>query len=233
MAGRTRANPLALAVLGLLYERPMHPYEMSSTLRERRKEDSIKLNYGSLYSVVESLQKRGLITARETVREGRRPERTVYEITEAGTTEMTDWLSDLLARPVKEFTQFEAALSLMPIFGPDEVVTLLETRLRSLREQRLAYDHGTASAPANFPRLFLIEAEFKYALLRTEIEFVSALLDELRAGTFEGVALWRRMHELRGEGHSPEAVEQLLAEEFKEELSWLSELSDTQRPEQG
>ncbi|PXY25098.1 PadR family transcriptional regulator [Prauserella sp. PE36] len=233
MAGRTRANPLALAVLCLLYERPMHPYEMSSTLRERHKEDSIKLNYGSLYSVVESLRKRGLITARETVREGRRPERTVYAITEAGSTEMTDWLSDLLSRPAKEFTQFEAALSLMPIFGPDEVINLLETRLRSLRQQQRAHDQSNAWAPPNFPRLFLIEMEFKYALLRTEIEFVSALLDELRSGTFEGIALWRRMHELREEGRTPEAVDEVLAEEFKEELSWLSELSDTQRPEQG
>ena len=62
----------------------MHPYEISTTLRSRGKEQSIKLNYGSLYSVVESLPKHGLIEPRETVREGRRPERTVYAITEAG-----------------------------------------------------------------------------------------------------------------------------------------------------
>ena len=84
MATPRMTNPLALAVLVLLYERPMHPYEMSTTLRERRKEDSIKLNYGSLYSVVASLQKPGLIEARETLREGNRPERTIYAISEPG-----------------------------------------------------------------------------------------------------------------------------------------------------
>src|SRR5215216_5637587 len=108
------SNPLALAVLSLLIERPMHPYEMSSTMRERVKEESIKLNYGSLYSVVDSLLRHGLIEVQETVREGRRPERTVYAVTDLGRTEFVDWLSELVAVPVKEFTQFEAALSLLP-----------------------------------------------------------------------------------------------------------------------
>src|SRR5947209_19661564 len=93
MATRRRvSNPLGLAVLGCLSERPMHPYEISTTLRTRGKERSIKLNYGSLYAVVESLQKHGLIASRETTRAGRRPERTVYEITDAGVGELEDWL---------------------------------------------------------------------------------------------------------------------------------------------
>ena len=83
MADRRRSisNPLALAVLACLHERPMHPYEMAATMRERGKEQSIKLNYGSLYTVVDSLAKHELITAVEARREGRRPgqlERIVY-----------------------------------------------------------------------------------------------------------------------------------------------------------
>src|SRR3954451_4289124 len=107
------SNPLALAVLALLEERPMHPYEMSTTLRERHKEDSIKLNYGSLYSVVASLLKYGLIAVQETVREGNRPERTIYTITRDGRAKMTGWLAELVSTPAREFTGFEAALSLM------------------------------------------------------------------------------------------------------------------------
>ena len=71
-------NLLALAVLALLFERPMHPYEMAGTLKKRRKEDSIKLRYGSLYTVIEQLVARELIAPEETSRDGRRPERTVY-----------------------------------------------------------------------------------------------------------------------------------------------------------
>src|SRR5437763_2663795 len=105
MATRRRvSNPLALAVLGCLSERPMHPYEISTTLRTRGKEQGIKLNYGSLYAVVESLQRHDLIQARETSRDGRRPERTVYEITAAGLEEFEDWLAELLSTPVRDFT---------------------------------------------------------------------------------------------------------------------------------
>src|SRR5688572_13214455 len=109
---RPVSNPLGLAVMALLQERPMHPYEMAATLRERVKEQSIKLNYGSLYTVVAALQRAGLIVARQTVREGARPERTVYALTEAGGRELRSWMRDLLSTPVKEYPHFEAALSL-------------------------------------------------------------------------------------------------------------------------
>src|SRR3712207_2175268 len=88
---RKVSNPLALAVMALLYERPMHPYEMVSTLRERAKHEAIKLRYSSLYSVVEALEREALISPRETIREGRRPERTIYGLTEAGRIEFLDW----------------------------------------------------------------------------------------------------------------------------------------------
>ena len=80
-------------MLTCLYERPMHPYEIGQTLRFRAKQESIRLNYGSLYGVVESLDRRRLIRAVETTREGKRPQRTVYEITDRGAVEMHEtWL---------------------------------------------------------------------------------------------------------------------------------------------
>ncbi|HEV2780064.1 MAG TPA: PadR family transcriptional regulator [Actinophytocola sp.] len=196
MAKRRMSNPLALAVLSLLVEKPMHPYEMSSTLRERAKEASIKLNYGSLYSVVESLQRHGFIEVHETVREGRRPERTVYEITEAGRTELVDWLSELFAVPVKEYTQFEAALSLMPVLSPDSVVRLLQTRRTRLEAEIV----GTQAvidemARQGLPYMFAIEADYVVELRRAELAFVERLITQISDGTFEGVDVWRRAHE--------------------------------------
>src|SRR5215831_16621691 len=125
---RRRTNPLALAVLSCLYEKPMHPYEVAQTLRTRAKQDSIRLNFGSLYNVVDGLAAAGMIEPVETIREGRRPERTVYAITDAGSRELTEWLSELLSVPVKEYLQFEAALSLIGALPPDEVGDLLEQR---------------------------------------------------------------------------------------------------------
>ncbi|MBB5787918.1 PadR family transcriptional regulator [Jiangella mangrovi] len=221
MAATRPSNPLALAVLVLLWERPMHPYEMSATLRERRKEDSIKVNYGSLYSVVESLMKRGLIEATETVREGRRPERTVYAITETGGRVMVDWLVELLSTPKKEFTQFEAALSLAGALPPDQVTELLGQRLRNLRFQQKAVEAMFEEARSvGLPRLFMIESEFTAALQAAEIAFVEQLLTELRDETLGGFAMWRRMHELRADGVAPDEIEAKIAAEFPDELAF-------------
>jgi DNA-binding PadR family transcriptional regulator len=227
MADARPSNPLALAVLVLLTERPMHPYQMSATLRERRKEDSIKINYGSLYSVVESLQKRGMIEARETVREGNRPERTVYVITETGHHVMVEWLSDLLSTPAKEFPQFEAALSLMPALPPDDVIALLEQRLE---RQRAALDTGrdmlSKAAAAGMPRIFAVEHEYELAMVATEVEFLTTLLTDLRAGTFGGLGGWRRLHELRAAGLSYDEIWRTIIHEFKEDYTWLESLDE-------
>src|ERR1700758_3861337 len=104
-------TPLALAVMNLLMEHPMHPYEMKAKMKERRHDQVIKLRGGSIYDTVERLEQGGFIQAQETSREGRRPEKTVYAITENGREEILAWLRELLAEPVNEYPQFGAALA--------------------------------------------------------------------------------------------------------------------------
>ena len=202
MTRRKVSNPLALEVLACLYERPMHPYEIASTLRERHKDESIKLNYGSLYSVVESLKTHALISDHETERQGNRPERTVYQITDAGRLELIDWLSELLCRPVKEFTQFEAGLSLMPVLPPKDVVALLEERCRRLVEELEQYQalRKLYSSGTRVPRLFLIEAEYRMMLREAELKWTRELIADISVGSLEGMDLWLKHHE--GVGHS-------------------------------
>jgi DNA-binding PadR family transcriptional regulator len=194
--GRATTNPLALAVLACLHERPMHPYEMASTMRERGKEHSIKLNYGSLYTVVDNLAKHGLIEAMEARREGRRPERTVYRLTGAGRARLDAWMSELLSTPVKEYPQFEAALALLPVLHPDTVIELLRLRVRALEkqiaEERIMLD---AAKRAGLPRLLLIESEYSLAIRDTELAWVRDLAGELAAGTLEGQDGWRQVLE--------------------------------------
>jgi DNA-binding PadR family transcriptional regulator len=198
MADRRRSisNPLALAVLACLHERPMHPYEMASTMRERGKEQSIKLNYGSLYTVVDSLAKNGLIEAMEATREGRRPERTVYRLTDAGRARLDSWMAELLAEPVKEYPQFEAALSLLPVLHPDTVLDLLRTRIRLLQmEIAQARTMIDTAHKARLPRLLLIEGEYHVAMRQAELSWVKQLAAELEAGTLEGQDGWRHVFE--------------------------------------
>jgi DNA-binding PadR family transcriptional regulator len=203
------SNPLALAVLALLFERPMHPYEMAATLKERHKEESIKLRYGSLYTVIDALVKRGDVVARATSRAGNRPERTVYELTPSGLDELRDWMRDLLRHPAKEFTQFEAGLSLLPVLPPEEAVSLLRDRALHLSgkvwqmEGQLAelaqHEIGAMTkqdlpgplARQKFPPLFVVESEFRLAMVRAELAFVTELVRSITEEGWGPVDVWR------------------------------------------
>ncbi|MCU1487235.1 MAG: transcriptional regulator, PadR-like family [Actinomycetia bacterium] len=200
MSERGRSNPLALAVLACLHEKPMHPYEVAQTLRIREKHESIKLNYGSLYSVIGSLEKRGLVVATETIREGRRPERTIYEITQDGERELVDWLSDLVAFPTKEYLRFEAALSLLGVLPPDDALALLRQRLdrlgHELRRQEASRQHGL---DLGLPRLFMVEGEYVEALLQAERGFVEQLVKDIEGGSLDGIELWRGLFAPEGD----------------------------------
>jgi DNA-binding PadR family transcriptional regulator len=192
---RKVSNPLALAVMALLYERPMHPYEMVSVMRERGKHESVRLRYSSLYSVVEALVREGLISPRETVREGRRPERTVYELTDAGRVEFLGWLRELLSVPAKEYTQFAAGLSFLPALPPDESAELLDGRVRRLEEEvgemRSVLDSVMVEG---LPRLFLIESEHELILREAELRWVRELVRDISDGTLGGMAEWEGFH---------------------------------------
>jgi DNA-binding PadR family transcriptional regulator len=195
MARRKISNPLALAVLACLYERPMHPYEMATTMRARNKDESIKLNYGSLYSIVDALQRGGLIETQETSREGRRPERTVYRITDAGVHELLDWMGELLSTPVKEYTQFEAGLSFLPVVAPSEAVTLLGARVNRLDMELAGRRSVSALLEEHIPRLFAVEYEYRTKLLEAELDWLRTLVHDIETGALGGIEMWTAMHD--------------------------------------
>ena len=216
-----RSNPLALAVLALVFERPMHPYEMAATLKHRRKHESIKLRYGTLYTVIDLLVTRGLIRPKETSRGGKRPERTVYALTPAGRELLRDWMRELLALPAKEFPQFEAALCLLPVLPPDEAVALLRERALKLRDKitqmetelaqlgemtlaEVAEPEQELPAPLlgqKFPAIFAVENEYRLALTKAEFDFVTEVVRRITEDGWGPVGLWREMQAACEDGY--------------------------------
>lgn len=187
---RKVSNLLALAVLSYLVQRPMHPYELSRTLRDNDDARSIRYNHGSLYMVVGQLARAGFIAPQETHREGQRPERTVYALTDAGRAELRDWLRDLVGDPKHEYPQFVAALSLIGALPPSEVLSLLPQRLDRLAEQRDEIRGLIDDALAQgVPELFLVEEQYRLALLDAEVSFV----ESLRARITDPATGWGRM----------------------------------------
>ncbi|MFI6348147.1 PadR family transcriptional regulator [Streptomyces sp. NPDC050560] len=195
MAKRRKVgNLLALAVLSTVVQRPMHPYEMASLLRSRGKEDDMEIKWGSLYTVVRNLVKHGFLQVADTAREGARPERTVYRITDAGRAELVDWVRELVSTPQPEHPKFKAGLSVLAILSPEETAALLRHRLEALERATVALRTSLARDAADVPRLFLIEDEYELAVRDAESAWLRTLLGELADGTFPDLALWRQWH---------------------------------------
>ena len=153
--------------------------------------------------MVQNLEKYGFIEAVEVVREGRQPERTTYQITDAGRAELKDWLRELLSEPEREYTRFEAALAESAVLPPDELIGLLQQRLDALEAGNAEHQAGLDALVTQIPRLFLIESEYYLALRRAEAEWVRGLLKEFTDGTFPGIKAWRHFHDT---GKVPEDV---------------------------
>lgn len=203
---RKVANLLALAVLSYLTQRPMHPYELSRTLRDHGDARSIKFNHGSLYMVFRQLAKAGLIAEHETTRDGQRPERTVYALTDSGRHELRDWLRELIAGPQHEYPSFVAALSLVAALPPDEVVDLLRGRIQQLNDKRADAREliDNAGAQGVHP-LFLIEEEYRLALLTAETSFVERFIGRITDPDDGWGPTWASFHEVPTNRPSPQA----------------------------
>ncbi|GAA4300103.1 DNA-binding PadR family transcriptional regulator [Actinomadura luteofluorescens] len=194
MARRRKvSNLLGLAVLSTVTARPMHPYEMASLMRARGKDRDMDIKWGSLYTVVGNLEKHGFLAVEGSAREGARPERTVYGITDAGRDELADWVRELIGVPERERPRFEAGLSVLGALGPDEVAALLRGRLDAM-EREIAADQAALEAEEEVPRLFLLESEYDLAMRRAEAAWVRGLLAEIEDGTLPHLDLWRSFH---------------------------------------
>lgn len=193
-AKRKVENLMALAVLATVIQRPMHRYEIASLMRARGKDQDMDVKWGSLYTVVQNLAKHGFLEVVGTSRQGARPERTVYRITEAGRQEMLDWTRELLSTPEPEHPRFAAGLSVQMVLPPDEVIALLRVRLGALEASIAAHRAAHAEHLEQVPRLFLVEEEFALAMLEAEAAWTGALLDELASGSFPDLEIWRAFH---------------------------------------
>ncbi len=198
---RKVGNLLGLAVLSYLTQRPMHPYELSRTLRDHGDARSIKFNHGSLYMVVQQLEKAGFIAAQETNRDGQRPERTVYALTDTGRAELLDWLRELVEQPQHEYPHFVAALAFIGTLPPSQALALLRSRLAHLARERAEIQQLVDGALGQgVPELFLVEEEYRLALLDADATFVRQLVDKITDPDGWG----RQWYDFHGEAGPPQ-----------------------------
>ena len=179
-------TPLAMAVLELLHERSMHPYEMTQIMRDRRVDYRVKLRPGSLYHTVERLQEQGIIEVVDTQRQGRRPERTVYGLTELGRDRFVEQARAMLGTPAQEYPQYPVALSAANELDQADAVEQLRMRVVSLRAQiaadQVVIDHVLVR---QLPAMYWIDYAYVHHQRQSELDWTEKLIDDLESGRIE------------------------------------------------
>jgi DNA-binding PadR family transcriptional regulator len=183
MPSSTTLTPLGIAALALLLERPMHPYEMYQTLVQRSEERVVKVRPGSLYHAVDRLSGQGLVRAISTEREGNRPERTTYEITEQGNSVFTARIAEILATPINEYPEFPLALGESHNLPVESVIQLLRNRVALIRADLAVMDAGIDDLEAKrLPRKYWINVQYSRAISEVEATWLESLIDDLESG---------------------------------------------------
>ena len=179
-----RRSPLALAILGLLEEEPMHTYRMQQLIKARHKDDVVNVrSRASLYQAIDRLERAGLVAIHGTSRLAGRPERTVYALTDAGRATFVRWLREMLASPAHEFPEFPVAIAHLPLLALGDALRQLQRRVEALAAQVDRIEEGISRGEAvALPRLFLLESEHALAARQAELAWVRSLVDDLRAG---------------------------------------------------
>jgi DNA-binding PadR family transcriptional regulator len=172
-----------MAVLELLHERNMHPYEMTQIMRERRVDYRVKLRPGSLYHTVERLESQGIIEIVDTQRQGRRPERTVYGLTEQGRDVFVEQARAMLGTPAQEYPQYPVALSAASELDQDDAVEQLKMRVVTLRAQiaadQVVIDHVLTR---QLPTMYWIDYAYVHHQRQSELDWTEKLIEDLESG---------------------------------------------------
>ena len=184
MPRRALDNPVVMAVLGLLLERPMHPYQMLSELHARSEQWAATVRRGSLYDVVGTLVATGWVAVHTREREGGRPERTTYELTDDGRAELVLRLDAQIRTPKREFAEFVGAVGYVGALGRDRAAEALAERARILSDRIEGDERRLADAlGGGVPRLYVIEAEYALRRDRAELEWVEQIVSEILSGS--------------------------------------------------
>ncbi|QVQ50126.1 PadR family transcriptional regulator [Spiractinospora alimapuensis] len=191
--GRKRSG-LAVQLLLLLVEAPMHAYRMQQLIRERNKDEVVNIaQRNSIYQTLDRLARDELITVLDTERQHNRPDRTIYSITPEGRDVLHDWLGTMLSTPAREFPEFPVALASLPALEPREVEDFLRTRVEHLDGELARFDaERAATQTMGLPRLFTLEDEYRRAVLETERHWVAGVLEDLAEGRLTWSGEWLR-----------------------------------------
>lgn len=179
--GKTDRDLVGLTVLALLMTGERHTYDMHRQMIDTHK-DFVTGLPRSMYHAVERLSRDGLIEAGPTTREGGRPERTLYRLTDAGRAELRARVRRLVETPDRDSTLFVAALSFVGCLSVAQARSALSARAAALDEAAQGARAQLATLSARLPRLLLVEVEYELDRAIHERDWALALIADLDSG---------------------------------------------------
>ena len=201
-------TPLALGILSTLRDRPMHPYELRQTMIHRKHDEVIRMPGGSLYSTISRLEAAGYVVAIGTERAGKRPERTIYDLTSEGEAALLHWLRQELTTPAGDVPQLGSVIAFLPHLMPAEAASLLRARQAALEAM---LDESAQTMGDDFwsrmPRMFRLHNEYRTMLWEAELAWVSALVVDIERGQLTWPTTIVAWHERRGTWNSQAALD--------------------------
>ena len=189
---KAQGSALGLIVLWQLYEGPKHVYGIQKQLEQQGKDRVVNVRArASLYQTLERLQRLGLVEVRETVRRAGYPDRVVYAITDDGRETAREWLREMLRTTSGEYPDFIAAVSILFGLAPDDARAQLEQRAESVAAE-LAETEAQLAGNPGLPRLFLLEEEYRQAVLEAELGWLRGVIADLKEGRLTWSEEWLR-----------------------------------------
>ncbi|GAA3207569.1 PadR family transcriptional regulator [Oerskovia jenensis] len=183
---RKELSAAALLLLGLLHERPMHPYQVHQTLKQRGDDRLASITPGSVYHAMDRLESEGLVEAVGTDREGNRPQRTTYRLTDAGREAFAARTALLLGEPRREHPCFPLALSQAHAIDRASALAATRARRAALADELAAYtSRYDVVRHHGLPRRLLLDVEYDIHRIESELTWLDGLLADLDSGALD------------------------------------------------
>lgn len=179
-------SPLAVSALGIFWEGPNHPYEVYRLMRHRREDRVVKVRPGTLYHTIDKLAADGLLQPVGVDRDGNRPERTTYAITDAGRVLLRRTIRDMLARPVYEYPRFPVAAAEAHNLDRDDALAALRERVETLTMERDLVDRAIEETlRLSIPPVLWLEVSCQRAHLAAEIGWLERTIAAVESGEID------------------------------------------------
>jgi DNA-binding PadR family transcriptional regulator len=169
-----------LVILGLLRERPLYGYEIKQIIEEHMS-DWTSIAFGSIYFALDKLAEEKFVEKVGVEQKGKRPSRSVYQITKAGREEFLRLLRENWQQFEREYYPLDICLFFLDSLPLGEVINYLKTRKEALRSA-LNYVQDHREEQLAFPEVpALAAAIFDHTIVHTqaELQWVTSLLEKL------------------------------------------------------